>query len=284
MLLTGAQAVAQDIRRCRKVLYHKGIARIIPGHDGIFAPVVFVVVRNNADSLHAEELFHIAHVVERGVHQQFDHGKAHAGRKAQQRQEHEAVVAASHDADLFDLGLVDDLKRAELQRLGQDIACVLQHTVPDSKTFFRVTPGEAHFEDLGAVVLRDGDGVSQGRNRVAQQFVFVDDLIEHTLTAHHVAHRVHHILGQMEVVCVRNTVTADILTVDVLGGNGKGAVDVVRLIRGLHNCHRGQDHAEGQSHQRKCDDDHPTLLQRKEQITHTYPYYAVLRCFIALQG
>ena len=111
VLFLGAQAVAQDIRRRREVLHHdRGPHILLLCHDGTFALIEFIVVRDDADSLKAKDGLHVAHVVERGMHQQLDDGKADARHEAQQREQDNAVVAAAHDADLLGNGLVDDLE------------------------------------------------------------------------------------------------------------------------------------------------------------------------------
>ena len=275
--VSGAQPVAQDISRSGEVLHHERIADIVACHNGAFALVVCVVARNNADRLQAEERLHIAHIVERGVHQQLHHSKADARRKAQQGQQHDLVVAAAHHADQLRNRFIDDLQGAKLQGLGQNVACMTENAVPDSKSFFGIAPCEFHLQNLRTVILCDSDGASDLGDSITKQFILIDDFGKHTFAAQHIAHGVHHILRQMEVVHVRGVVAADILPVHIFRCNSEGAVDIKGLIGAAHNRHGRENQAEGQSHQRQRHDDYPTLLQGEEQVTHPHPYYTVLR-------
>ena len=283
VILLCAKTIAENICRCGEILCRDRAADILLRHDRALVLVIIGVARDDADGLQTEDRLHVADVVEGGVHQQFDDREADAGRKAQQREQHHFVVAAADNADLFGLRLIDRGEGTELQGLRKNVTGAFNNGVPEGDALLRIAPYNLHLQNLRGVVLRHGDGVAQLRDAVTEQLVPVNDFAQDMIAANHVANRIHHILGQMEVVDVRHIIAADVFPVDVFGRDGKGAGNIEGLIGGLYHCHRRQNQSEGKPQKGKRNNDHPSLLKGKEQIAYTNPYPAALS-FRFLQG
>ena len=264
-----AQTLLQDVRNGGVVVRHNRIGRFILRLVEQIAPLaeVGLSLRNFAQQLHAELVFHVVGVEQGGVDEQLQHGHAHAHERAQNGHVHpHAGIEAAAD-DVLGVGLVDDGHAADFQRADEDIGQNGVDRRQDGDALLCAAPVEVELDDLRRVVLVDLEVVVNIPRGYADQAELVNRGVERPVAADDVDDRVDHVLRQMDVRGGGVLRAAGEQAVRVLRGHCDGGRDAVLLAHlALQVGDEAQHDADDQPDSGTDDDQEQALAQNEKDV------------------